>query len=118
MIEQKEYEIENGTASKWLVPSYGRVFYTIERFDSSYIDLYDDEDAWKKAIAENDTTQRVACMPNVFRHDGSEKTFYVLCAIFSACGNLRVAIETLYDVFDMDKDGLIISCNLIYTPCK
>lgn len=105
----KSYENEHGTACKWEFDILGRVFYTIEFDNSEYIDFYEDEEKWMEAFKEGmNNGYRIDSIPNVFKCDDTESTFFVLCAIYEACGVLRRAFEILNGIFDMDDEGHLI----------
>ena len=108
MIEAKQYENEHGIASKWIVSAYGDCLYTLELDNSEYLDLYDDETAWLEALKSGTNNEhRVGSIPNVFHDDDTDITFYILCSIFSVCGNLNTALETLETFFEIDDNGEI-----------
>lgn len=105
----KCYENGFATACQWEFNILGRTFYTIEFDDSEYLDFYEDEEKWLEAFESGmSNDSRVESMPNVFKNEDTEGTFFVLCAIYEACGILRVAFEILDSVFDMDDEGYLI----------
>lgn len=116
MIEAKHYENEHGIASKWIVSAYGVCLYTLELDNFDFLDLYDDETAWLEAFKSGtNNDKRVGTIPNVFHDDEAEITFYILCAIYSACGNLKTAFETLETFFELNYDGKVKPFS--YIPC-
>lgn len=106
--ETKCIENEHGIACKWESNIVGRVFYTIEFDNSAYLDFYEDEEKWMEAFKSGvNNNARIESIPNVFRNDETENTFFVLFAIYEANGNLRVAFDTMFGIFDMDNEGYL-----------
>ena len=98
-------EIDNGFGYEWTFKNDKR-FYTIEFDDSAYMDFYEDEASWLEALKNGcNTNGRIESMPNVFLNDEYEDTFYALCAVYSACGDIKQAFESLTEIFDIDDVG-------------
>ena len=105
-------ETKNAFAYEYTFKNSKR-FYTIEFHDSPYMDFYEDEASWKEALKNgSNTDKRVESMPNVFLDDEYENTFFGLCAIFAACGDLKQTFEAFVSVFEFKEHTTLKPCKL------
>lgn len=108
--ETKHYETEYGVGSQWTIN--GNSFFTLEFFDSGYIDFYEHEISWLEALKNGENNEnRMGSIPNVFQDDEAIDTFYIFAAIFGGSGNVKEAINILVGVFNMCEDGYIYPKN-------
>ena len=108
--ETKHYETKYGVGSQWTIN--GHSFYTLELFDSGYIDLYEHEASWLEALKTGENNEmRIDSIPNVFQNDEIEDTFDILCAVFGGCGSIKKTMEIINGVFNMCEDGYLYPKN-------
>ena len=98
-----------GFRDAWTTEDGEYTFYTIEFDWSEYIEFYDNEEAWKKAIADGlNNDSRIESLPNFFKSAESEGTFDVICDECEKTHNIREAIDIVLDKYDLGRDGELI----------
>lgn len=102
---------EYGQGDEWEVN--GKTFYTAQFSNSGYLDFYEDKEAWERELVEGYSNEkRIDSIPNPFLDDEEEQTFYIICAIFAACGDLKQTFDAFVSVFEFKEHTTLKPCKL------